>query len=266
MSSKEIFRNASTTYYNSSLFFDRKTKEAIFTLYSWVRTVDDFIDQTEQDREGYQNFKDDFYSSDPKNQINIEFQKFIKFYEIKDENIRSFLDSMEMDLEPQSVYTEKQLEKYIYGSAEVIGLMICKVLNINDKDALRSARYLGDAMQRINMIRDIAIDIELGRSYILTQELRTRHNIESIVSGTQLEEGVLEQILDYNDRIDKARKGFKYLPYRARVAVATATDMYDYTAYKISQNPSIVMYEQIKPSRIRVLSCGVINLFKYIWV
>ena len=158
-----------------------------------------------------------------------------------------------------------ELNDYLYGSSEVIGLMMNKVMDIDER-AHDSARYLGKAMQFINFIRDIDEDLDLNRTYFPKDTL-AKFGLDGLTRGEarrkpkQFRAFVRSQIKVYFDWQKKAETGFVYLPKRMRVAVKTASDMYMWTATKIYKNPFLVYDMQLKPAWNKVLLAGIKNYF-----
>lgn len=266
---ESIFQRGSTTYYHSTKLFPTKIRKDVTTLYCFVRVVDDFVDAVPQDLESFNSFKDDYYkalsgkevnNSIISNYIELSYRKGFE-----SEWTDAFLKSMEMDTYKSEYNNLGELNDYLYGSSEVIGLMMNKVMNIDGR-AHDSARYLGKAMQFINFIRDIDEDLDLNRTYFPKDTL-AKFGLEGLTRGEarrkpkQFRAFVRSQIKVYFDWQKKAETGFVYLPKRMRVAVKTASDMYMWTATKIYKNPFLVYDMQLKPAWNKVLLAGIKNYF-----
>ena len=266
---ESIFQRGSTTYYHSTKLFPTKIRKDVTTLYCFVRVVDDFVDAVPQDLESFNSFKDDYYkalsgkevnNSIISNYIELSYRKGFE-----SEWTDAFLKSMEMDTYKSEYNNLGELNDYLYGSSEVIGLMMNKVMNIDER-AHDSARYLGKAMQFINFIRDIDEDLDLNRTYFPKDTL-AEFGLEGLTRGEarrkpkQFRAFVRSQIKVYFDWQKKAETGFVYLPKRMRVAVKTASDMYMWTATKIYKNPFLVYDMQLKPAWNKVLLAGIKNYF-----
>ncbi|AIK88637.1 phytoene synthase [Corynebacterium glutamicum] len=156
-------------------------------------------------------------------------------------HIVAFFDSMRRDLS-QTSYDPTQLDEYIYGSAEVIGLMCLKIFlqdstaSPQDRSTMEhGARRLGAAFQKVNFLRDLAEDREdLGRSYlpVFTEEMRD------------------EIVTDIREDLDAARLSIPLLPFGARTGVRAATDLYGC----LVDNLESASLEDLKNGRIRVPS------------
>ena len=264
-----IFKKGSTTYYDSTRLFPKAIRKDVTTLYSFVRVADNFVDSVPQDVKGFKNFRNEYNKALEGEEIdNTLIQNFIELserMEFEKEWIEAFLDSMEMDTNKSEYENLDELNVYLYGSSEIIGLMMNRVMKI-DESADEAARYLGKAMQFINFIRDIDEDLDLNRTYFPKDTLR-KFGLKGLTRGEarrkprQFENFIRSQIKIYFDWQKKAEVGFNYIPKRMRVAVKTASDMYLWTAKQIYKNPFIVYDMQIKPTWDRVILKGIKNCF-----
>lgn len=261
---KQLFKESSQTYYYSSKFFSSQTREAITTLYAFVREADDYVDCTPQDQDGFTSFRDDYESDNPAYPVVDDFQSLEARYGFNADWTEAFLDSMEDDLTKATYDDIDVVKSYMYGSAEVIGLMITRILGVSGED--RAAKRLGRGMQYINFIRDVAEDHELGRTYIPQTRL-DEHGLDDLTETTarQHPEAFKALIRSEVSRgmtwIDEGRSGFHAIPWRERTAIATATDMYTWTAHRITRSPFIIYDDtELKPSTTRVLTRGLFNL------
>jgi phytoene/squalene synthetase len=150
-------------------------REGIYSIYGFVRYADEIVDTFfEQDqRTIFEEFRQETFKAIDRgfsiNPIIDSFQMVVRKYSIDRELIEAFLLSMEMDLSTE-VYSPELLQKYIYGSAEVVGLMCLRVFYYNEPekyDLLKiPARKLGEAFQKVNFLRDARDDYaEKGRVY-----------------------------------------------------------------------------------------------------
>jgi 15-cis-phytoene synthase len=264
----EIFNQGSTTYSNSSRFFEQEVREKVTAFYAFVRVADDYVDQVPPDTEDYYNFKSSFFNSfesgTPSGNLVIDsFIDLVKEHDIPIEWIIEFFDSMEMDLAGYEYLSVGDTLKYIRGSAEVIGLMMAKILGLPEQ-SYKYAEMLGRSMQFINMIRDISEDITLGRSYFPRSELEkyglfpltkevAEQNPDRFVSFINF------QIERYEQWQAEAELGFGYISYRYRVAIQTASDKYKKTASIILANPLVVFERKVKPKKYEVMLSGIKN-------
>ena len=256
---KEIFSEGSTSYYYSSLFFPRDVREDVFKFYAYVRTADDFVDEEPQDAEGLEKFREktveNWNSGESDDKIVNYFLEVARKHDFEKEWVEAFLDSMAMDLEKSEYETMDETLEYIYGSAEVIGLMMAKILDL-DEESYGSAEMLGRSMQFCNFLRDIREDREeLGRRYMPREEME-KHELETLekeeFDTENFEDFIQDQLEKYENWQSKAEDGFKYIPYRTRVPVILSSRLYRWTARQIRKSPEVVFEREVRPSKLRI--------------
>ena len=260
----EIFKKGSTTYYYSTKLFPAKIRKEVTRLYNFVRIADDYVDAVPQDTKGFMNFKDEYYrvlsGEKSDNKVITDFVNLSQRKQFKHEWVDAFLKSMEMDTEKSNYKNLEELNTYLYGSAEVIGLMMNRVMGLDER-ADESAQYLGKAMQFINFIRDIDEDLDLKRTYFPTEDLKA-FGLSGLTRGEarrkpeQFKAFVRSQIRIYFRWQKRAELGFQFIPKNMRIAVQTASDMYMWTAKEIYKNPFIVYDLKIKPTWSKVILNG----------
>ncbi|MEM0348576.1 MAG: phytoene/squalene synthase family protein [Candidatus Caldarchaeum sp.] len=256
-----LFQRGSTTYFNSTLFFPTNVKVDVFKLYAFLRKADNYVDTIPQDIEGFYTFREEYERAAagyPSSDIVItEFIELANRKKFEQEWVTAFLDAMQSDLYRKTYYTLDELCVYMYGSAEVVGLFMAKILDLPEESYIY-ARFLGRAMQYINFIRDIREDYELGRQYLPYEEMRM-YGIEdfepSRFCGKQenFAKFIRRQIERYLEWQRFAEQGYRYIPYRFLIPIKTAADMYKWTAKIIYRNPWMVFLRKIKPRKRRVV-------------
>jgi 15-cis-phytoene synthase len=259
---QKIFKKSSTTYYWTSRFFPKSIRQDVFRLYSFVRIIDDYVDnippQTAEFIDAKTSWQNDTKSTHAINSDIIKTMKQLqKTYDLDPKWTDSFLDSMQMDLD-QKIYTNIQdTLDYIYGSAEVIGLYMSQIIGLPEASHA-TAQLQGRSMQMINFIRDIAEDLTLGRQYFPSSEL-AQFGLSDLSKHTttknpkQFVEFVEFQIDRYLDWQRQAEAGYKYIPKRLLVPIKTASDLYCWTGAVIRKDPQIVYLRRVKPTKLRVL-------------
>lgn len=263
-----IFMQGSKTYFYSSLFFPGYMKKDVFALYGFVRKADNYVDSIPQDINGFYCFKEKYYEGiNGKKTNDIIIDSFIDLANKKKFDpawTESFLNSMESDIKKSTYETIGETIDYMYGSAEVIGLYMAKIMDLPD-EALYYAKYLGRSMQYINFIRDIAEDLKLGRIYMPGNEMKKY--------------GIIKLDLDYVKKIPEkfidfihsqlkyyckwqsiAEGGYKYIPKRYLIPVKTASEMYNWTASQIYRYPFIVYTKKVKPMIKHIITTTLLNI------
>ena len=179
--SKLTTRAYSTSFSLGTRFLGASIQDAIYGIYGFVRFADEIVDTFhDYDKQRLlEKFKRDTYEAIEDgislNPILNSFQHVVREFKIDHELIDTFLESMEMDLN-KSEYNQQGYEKYILGSAEVVGLMCLKVFVHGNESEYQRLQYaamrLGAAFQKINFLRDLKADFEgMGRSYFPSADM-----------------------------------------------------------------------------------------------
>lgn len=232
-----LFTKAYSTSFSLGIkAFEKRFQGPIYSIYGYVRLADEIVDTfhghdkatlLKEFREETEKAIQRGISTNP---IIHAFQEVVNEYKVDKEFIDAFLDSMEMDLH-NSYYEEKKYDDYIYGSAEVVGLMCLRVFCEKDEELFNSlrepARALGSAFQKVNFLRDIKSDIdERGRIYL--PNVDTEHGIDDH-SKKLLEDTIREEFV-------AALEGIKKLPPGVRLGVYSAYLYYIKLFEKICSN------------------------------
>ncbi|MEJ8755825.1 phytoene/squalene synthase family protein [Pontibacter sp. H259] len=245
--SKLITEAYSTSFTLGIKTLHQKFHFPIYAIYGFVRCADEIVDTFhEHDKKALlQEFKEQTYKAIETgislNPVLHAFQGVVNEYKIDLEYIEAFLRSMEMDLEEQQ-YDHQLYDNYIYGSAEVVGLMCLKVFTEGDDEMFerlkKPACSLGSAFQKVNFLRDMQSDyLERGRVYFPKVEFKQFDNI----SKAEIEADICQ---DFED----AYKGIMALPRTSRLGVYLAYKYYIKLFRKIQNLPAT----HILAERVRV--------------
>lgn len=259
---EKIFKKGSRTYYYSSLFFPARVKRDVFSLYAFVRVVDDMVDTVPPKKREFAEYvgklEKTFESGKKSGEPIIDgFVALCNKYSFDRKWVDAFVNTMKNDLRGVKMQTIDDTKNYMYGSAEVIGLMMSKILDLPEKSH-KHAQILGRAMQYANMIRDIDEDNSLGRVYIPLSHVRS-HGLSSLSRSeisrrkNEFSRLIRQEITLYRKWQAQAEKGFEYVPKRYLIPIKTASDMYGWTMKQIYKNPSIVFEKKVKPSKTRIV-------------
>lgn len=260
--SKLITNSYSTSFSLGIRMFEKPLRDPIYAIYGYVRFADEIVDTFHEFDKSklLLNFRLDTFAAIKDgislNPVLHSFQEVVTKYSIAHELIDAFLDSMEMDLS-KNEYNEAEYKKYIYGSAEVIGLMCLKIFVDGDQkryDELAGyAKALGSAFQKINFLRDIRSDYyDRGRTYF------PKLNFENF-TVTQKEE--IEK--DLQQEFEIAYEGIKMLPDSSRLGVYCAYKYYLNLFNKIKMlSPQIIKSQRIRVSDKRKLYLLTTSAFK----
>jgi 15-cis-phytoene synthase len=225
-----------------------EVRKAIYSIYGFVRLADEIVDSFHNfnKKELLDRFENDYYDAYRQgislNPLLNSFQITVKKYCIPDELICAFLNSMRADLTKSEYSDQKELQEYVYGSADVVGLM-CLMIFVNG-DAERyekmkaSAMRLGSAFQKVNFLRDLKNDVEnLNRRYFPGIDLKA------------LDEKSKKSIVDDIESDFKASfPGIIHLPKRTGFGVYVAYSYFRRLNAKINATPAKILIRK----RIRI--------------
>jgi 15-cis-phytoene synthase len=237
---RTVQRAHSRTYYFSTRLFPPEIRRHVRALYAFTRHADEIVDDlnagtgAEARLEALEAFEAETMAAlageEVEDPILRAFTNTARERGIGRAHVEPFLRSMKMDTCVSRYPTYEDLEEYMYGSAAVVGLMMCRIIGVEDNEALRHAEALGEAMQLSNFLRDIAEDWERGRVYLPLEDLkRFGYSEEDLATGVVNEEFV--ELMRYE--IDRARMlylvadgGMGYIPSGRRYPVLVARHLY----------------------------------------
>lgn len=253
---QQIFKKGSRIFFLTGQHFPKEYKKEVASFYSLVRTADNLIDQTSPQKNQFYLFKDELFNSlngqSSKNSIIKSFTKLSAEKQFPASWIISFFDSLQKDLTVKNYQSLKDLESYIHGSAEVIGLFMARILNLS-KNSYPFAQALGKAFQYINFIRDINVDQKLGRTY-LPQDHLTKFNLTSLAYQSaikkphQFKKFISFEISIYKKWQEKASIGFKFIPANLLLPIKSAANLYLWTAAEILKDPFVIYKKRVSPT------------------
>lgn len=246
--SKKVTQSYSTSFSMATRMLDNSIRGDIYNIYGFVRFADEIVDTFHEfDKEVlFEKFYDELnYALNHRislNPILNSFQYTYHKYDIPRDLVDAFMKSMQMDLSKKVYMTREEYKEYIYGSADVVGLMCLCVFVQGDKEQYNnlreSAMALGSAFQKVNFLRDLKADYEtLERSYFPNTNL------------LELDEASKQQIIrEIENDFAKGYEGIRKLPATSRFGVYTAYRYYRRLLEKLRNTPSL----EIKNTRIRV--------------
>ncbi|MBT8323685.1 MAG: phytoene/squalene synthase family protein [Winogradskyella sp.] len=246
--SKIVTNSYSTSFSMATKMLSNNIRQDIYNIYGFVRFADEIVDTFHAyDKETlFKRFENDLEAALTDkislNPILNSFQETYHKYDIDKHLVDAFMKSMKLDLHKQDYLTDEEYREYIYGSADVVGLMCLKVFVKGDKDKYEdlkaSAMSLGSAFQKVNFLRDLKADFEdLSRTYFPNTNLN------------QLDEESKRAIIeDIEHDFAKGLKGIKRLPIEAKFGVFMAYRYYNKLLEKLKKTPAL----EIKSARIRV--------------
>ena len=243
--------NYSTSFSLGVRMLNRKIRDPIFAIYGYVRYADEIVDTFfgYPQEEMLEEFTQETYKAINRgissNPILDSFQTIVNQYGIEKEHIDAFLESMRMDLYNHN-YGKEKVKEYIYGSAEVVGLMCLRVFYYDDDEKYESMKYyarkLGEAFQKVNFLRDIQSDYS-DRERIYFSDID--HNGFTAEVKKSIEEEIRQDF-------EEAYKGITMLNKRARFGVYLAYIYYQRLFRKIRKSePNMLINGRIRIANSR---------------
>ncbi|MGA9637006.1 phytoene/squalene synthase family protein [Flavobacterium sp.] len=246
--SKLVTKNYSTSFSLAVYMLSPSIRDAIYSIYGFVRFADEIVDSFHGYEKEYliNDFEKEYYKAYEAgislNPILNSFQHTVKEYHITDDLVQAFMKSMKLDLVKQNYDSQEEYNEYIYGSADVVGLMCLKIFVKGKEEKYNQlkaeAMRLGSAFQKVNFLRDLKEDnLVLNRNYFPGVDLKSFDEKSKRVIIDEIEE-------DFKI----AYQGIVKLPMEAKFGVYTAYVYYKKLLHKLEHTPS----NQIGNSRIRV--------------
>jgi len=266
--SRVITEKYSTSFFSAIRLLHKELQSPIMGIYGFVRLADEIVDTFHEHDKAIllAEFKKDTYLALERgismNPVLHSFQLTVNKYKIDHDLIEAFFSSMEKDL-TQKIYDEQGYKEYIYGSAEVVGLMCLYVFCEGDKELYNQlkgyAKALGAAFQKVNFLRDLKADYNgLSRIYFPECDFN---------NFTSEQKNRIEA--DIQNDFDKAHRGILLLPVKARFGVYVAYKYYLSLFRKIKTVcPTKIMDQRIRIPDYRkaliVFRAGIKNQLKLI--
>jgi len=246
--SVKVTKAYSTSFSSAVKMLAPSIRQDIYNIYGFVRFADEIVDSFHDYNkevlfEKFENeLEDAIQNKISLNPILNSFQHTVNKHNISQDLIHAFMKSMKLDLVKQEYKTTEEYHEYIYGSADVVGLMCLMVFVNGDEkkyeELKASAMKLGSAFQKVNFLRDLKADFEgLNRTYFPNTDL-----------NKLTETSKKEIIEDIEADFKMAYEGILRLPIEAKFGVYTAYRYYKRLLKRLKTTPST----EIKNTRIRV--------------
>ena len=246
--SRTVTKSYSTSFSTATQMLAPSIRQDIHNIYGFVRFADEIVDSFhDYDKKSlFDRFTQDLENALTEkislNPILNSFQHTYHTFGIDKKLVDSFMKSMRLDLTKSEYLTDEEYRQYIYGSADVVGLMCLTVFVKGDQKKYEElkvcAMSLGSAFQKVNFLRDLKADYEdLSRSYFPNTNLDTLDEISK--------QRIIDEI---ESDFAKGLEGIHRLPVEAKFGVYTAYRYYRKLLSKLKSTPSL----EIKNTRIRV--------------
>jgi len=234
--SRELHKRHGRTYYLATRLLPAWKRRHVHALYGFTRYADEIVDQTEalppdERAARLREWSDRFFAGDTDDLLLPAVLHTIAVFDLDREDFTKFLHSMAMDLTVTSYPTYDDLLEYMEGSAAVIGTMMLPILGSSDRAAAREpARQLGIAFQLTNFIRDVAEDLDRGRTYLPDEHLAafgvTRADLEKRESTPKIKALVAYEVSKAKEHYAAAAPGIPLLDAGSQACMRTAFQLY----------------------------------------
>ena len=238
---RQVQKGHSRTYYFSTSLFPEEVRPHVHALYAFMRYADEIVDNPgattlDEQLTSLRSFEEETLAAIARedassNPVLRAFANTVLLHGIEPGLIEAFMGSMKMDTNVFRYPTYEDLKKYTYGSAAVVGLMMCRVIGAADAAANPHAEALGVAMQLSNFLRDVREDWARGRVYLPLEDLERFGYAEEELGRGVLDERFVELM---RFEISRARglyrvadEGIQYLPQGHRYPVVVAGRLYE---------------------------------------
>lgn len=239
MKKKLLMRKHGKTFYWASFFLDHSKIQAIYSIYSFCRIIDDMVDEAKNIAIAKRKLSllISAWSKNKSHPIINLLNDIPKECWPNKELVQYFLKGQLSDIKFSGMKTESALIIYCYQVAGTVGLMICDVFGIKDKNMRFFAIDLGIAMQLINISRDIREDGLKNRIYI-PEKMMKKINTEDLLNPSEKEASDVNKarrkiIKLANTYFDSSKSAVKNLPQGASLAIKLASALYQEIGYKV---------------------------------
>ena len=236
---RQVQKSHSKTYYFSTRLFPPEVRPHVHALYAFMRYADEIVDNPgattlDEQLAALEAFEEETLAAvsgeEVPNPVLRAYAATARERAIEPQHITSFMKSMKMDTHVFRYPTYESLKLYTYGSAAVVGLMMCRIVGVADERATGHAEALGVAMQLSNFLRDIREDWHRGRVYLPLEDLARFGYPEEDLGAGLVDERFVELM---RFEVDRARRlyefagdGFGYIPRGRRYPVRVALELY----------------------------------------
>ncbi len=238
-------KNRAKSFYFASLFFDRKIQKDVNDLYRFCRYIDDLADNSTLNKKKIKDelkyLKQCLKKKKSQNQIIDNFISIMKEYNIRASTPLYLISGIFDDLKKVNISSFNQLFFYSYKVAGTVGLMMCKIMKTNNIKQNLKGIQLGIAMQITNICRDIKEDLKRDRIYFPKTYRSFRFkNCDEILSNISLQKKLSKDMLklmnDSDDLYANSWNVILELPFKYRIPIAIAANLYQSIGFKIRKN------------------------------
>ena len=253
----QVIQQHSRSFSLAVRFLPVRLQGPITALYAWCRSVDDAVDRAHNAKLAEETL--DLLEEDLQRCLSGEslrhpasewIRPLLMQRQIEVRHARELIDGMRMDLRRTHVDNDADLERYCYHAAGTVGLMLTRLMGVQDRAADRCAVSLGMAMQLTNIARDVLEDAQLGRSYLPGVPYPLASD------PSRVKEAVVRLLNSAEQHYCTAEQGLKYLPRDCRLGIRLALAFYREIGRQIRRNDFAVLHQRTTVNKRRLLFIG----------
>lgn len=265
MNAGAVIRQHSRSFSLASRLLPARYRTSVYSLYAWCRTVDDAVDEANSDADAEQILKvleDDLdrmrHGLPVQHFASAWIQPMVAARDIETKHAKELIAGMRMDLQQFRVESESDLQSYCYHVAGTVGLMMTRLMGVQNPAADRHAIALGVAMQLTNIARDVLEDAERGRSYLpgIPDPLEADPRF--------VRTAVAEVLVSAENHYQVAANGFRFLSWDCRLAIRIALCLYREIGQQIRRNGYEVLRGRTVVGKLRLVWAMVATLLTLI--
>ncbi|MDC3089595.1 squalene/phytoene synthase family protein [bacterium] len=248
LNSSTDLKKEGKSFYWASFFLPRSSKKNAGILYSICRYFDDIADKHSKDQSNYLKKSIEEIKNNKNNKVNI----FLKKNKINNSIFIDLLEGLILDQKQIRIKNKEELIKYSYHVAGTVGLMMSKIIGVENENATHSAIDLGIGMQLTNIARDVYEDSKMKRIYLPANwipdiSLKNLNDLnETTLKKDEKISNAIHKVINLSDKFyENGFAGLKYIPLTSRLGIFIASNIYRGIGVKIKSNNKKYFRERV---------------------
>lgn len=267
----ETISSSNLSIYQNSFFMSEPNKNDAQKLYTFLGIVNNLINQGPKGLKKLNKIEQLWNGQLSGSRIDhstrqtiVDLKELASKYEFEEALVSNYIIAKKRDFSDKKFENFDDLEKYMEGVAESVGLIVARILGLKH-DADEYVRYQSDAIIYLSFIRNLSEDSEAGRYYFPKSEIRRFGLPYPNLKNASKYPGAYREFIEaqtrkYNVLQFQAQKGLKFLPYSKRIALHTMIDLNNWEVKKIYTNPFLVFNGYTKPNRAVVIKSYLVRI------
>jgi len=257
----------SSNFFYSSFLLSKEKSNDLKTLYAFCRKSDDLVDDIELSNQEKQNNLNEWRTNlikalagESNDTLLFKVTDLIKKYKIDENYFFELLDGMEMDITKNKYSTFDELDEYCYKVASTVGLICLEIFGYKNPSTRDFAINLGKALQLTNIIRDIQIDLKIGRIYIPTEDINKYNKINQDLFDEKLIQLEIDRAKKY---YTLAMNSLKRNEINNMLPALLIKDTYFALLKNLEKNKDKIIKGKIRLSKLSKISITIKSLIRY---